>query len=58
MKIIEMIQPSKLLFAEITQLINLFLEEYYPEDSKIEMRKAAKEKNILVMNRLSVNQEK
>jgi hypothetical protein len=52
-----MIQPSKIAISSILAETKSFLEEYYP-DEQSELRKAAKEKNILIMNRLSISQEK
>ena len=53
-----MIQPSKLAMKKTIDETKLILETYYPSDSKIDVRSAAKEKNILVLNKLTVGEEK
>jgi hypothetical protein len=53
-----MIQPSKLTISHILETNLDSLEQYFPDDPKDELRQAAKEKNILVMNRLSLSEEK
>ena len=50
-----MIQPSKLTISHILETNLDSLEQYFPDDPKDELRQAAKEKNILVMNRLSLS---
>ena len=53
-----MIQPSKIAISVTQEETKQFLSVYYPPDPKSGPRQAAKDKNILILNKLSTGEEK
>jgi hypothetical protein len=56
-ELIGRIQPSKLAIAGILETSRCVLRRYFPEDSKYRLRDEAKAKKILVISKLTTEQE-
>jgi hypothetical protein len=56
-ELIGRIQPSKLTIAAISDITRSILLQFYPEDHKFALRNEAKGKKILIINKLSTEEE-